>query len=656
MPRFVIPLLLSLLAAGCAGLTGRPTVVAPPSVFHQTPPPAAQALWQQAEQQQAANKLADATATLERIVQKFPDNAIAARSLSQLGKISLTTKQPTRALNYYDYLIRTYPQWEDAESAQVEWLRALWATGDRKAVFKYGDDLRPRLHKADSQVALSLLMADCCREQGRVESGFEWLSAGFAKAENQEQNAALTQATQALLRDADQRKLQTLLSQNRSPFMAPFLEFRLAQWEEQTGRKGEARSRLVRLEAQTRNHPLGPSIQAALSKTPAPRAGPPAAAGPSPILPVPAAASTIPFNPYRIGCLVPVNGQYAPYGRQVVRGVTMAADDYNQLHPQQPVSIVVKDTQDDAAITQRSFRELTQEQGVLAAIGPMSGLCTQAIAQHALELGVPLLTLTQPEDDGAPSPYLLHVFLDNRQMLQGLVQHCRKKLSLKRFAVLYPNDRYGTKMSKAFAEAVQESGGSLLASVSYPAESTSFEDPIQKLVKLAAENLPATEGGSKVAPFEALFIPDQARTVALIAPQLPYYNVVGVRLLGTNLWANPELLKSGGIYVEQAIFPAAYHARGDSPKSQRFEERFKELYQTAPSYLEAQAHDALSLLLTALDHTPPPLERAAVLEQLLKIKNYPGLTGLASFSPDGRMDRRYRILQISDGAVTEVGR
>jgi len=366
--------------------------------------------------------------------------------------------------------------------------------------------------------------------------------------------------------------------------------------------------------------------------------------------------TTIPLNPDRIGCLVPLNGEYAGYGRQVINGLTLAAEEYNQRHPDHPITIVSKDTMDDPELARQSFDELVKNQGVMGIVGPLSSQCLQAITASAEQLGVPVLALTQPEDTTSSSSHVFHVFLDNHQMLKSLVQYCRTKLNFKTFAVLYPDDRYGNRLSKAFQGEVQAAGGSLLANVSYNPDSTEFQEPIQKLLKTAAQNAPSVESISKGLPIDALFLPDQARTISLLAPQLPHNNVVGVQLLGTNLWANPELLRMGGIYIEQAIFPAAYLPGGTDSKVQRFEERFKQMYQGTPSYLEAQAYDALRMFLLAMERARPPLERLAVVDALRQTTDFDGVTGNVSFAGSGQPQRRYTIFQVQSGQIVPIAK
>ena len=669
-PVFPVLLLMIALAGGCAQQYRRPAVMVAPSVLNEPPPRQAQAMWQQGEQQLAAGRTNEAIITFEHLAQAYPANAIACQALNRIGKIHLDRGQPSKALRYYSYLLNTYPQWDDGDHVQVDYLRALWLDGDKKNVLRQAPTVHQRMFKPDAKVALCLFVANCYRERNDLDTALDWLAAGYPSARTVTERNSLNRATREVVDQADQKTLRRQLSQSPSDFLRVFLEFRLAQLEMTQGQGAEARNRLTRLQAQSQNHPLAGDIQAALQGAPVAKAGPttlPPSAIKQPVKPsftpppqAPRAAmpvdTTIPLNPDRIGCLVPLNGEYAGYGRQVINGLTLAAEEYNQRHPDSPITIVSKDTMDDPELARQSFDELVKNQGVMGIVGPLSSQCLQAIAASAEQLGVPVLSLTQPDDTTSSSSYVFHVFLDNHQMLKSLVQYCRTKLNFKTFAVLYPDDRYGNRLSKAFQGEVQAAGGSLLANVSYNPDSTEFQEPIQKLLKTAAQNAPSVESISKGLPIDALFLPDQARTISLLAPQLPHNNVVGVQLLGTNLWANPELLRMGGIYIEQAIFPAAYLPGGTDSKVQRFEERFKQMYQGTPSYLEAQAYDALRMFLLAMERARPPLERLAVVDALRQTTDFDGVTGNVSFAGSGQPQRRYTIFQVQSGQIVPIAK
>ena len=58
-------------------------------------------------------------------------------------------------------------------------------------------------------------------------------------------------------------------------------------------------------------------------------------------------------------------------------------------------------------------------------------------------------------------------------------------------------------------------------------------------------------------------------------------------------------MQAGGVYVEQALFATSFYPESRNPRVKAFVEKFESLYNTTPSYLEAQAYDALTMLLQA---------------------------------------------------------
>ncbi len=352
---------------------------------------------------------------------------------------------------------------------------------------------------------------------------------------------------------------------------------------------------------------------------------------------------------------MPLSGAYAKYGDMVLKGLNLASAEWNAEHPDQPVTLVVKDAQADPDSVVKSLEGLTKEDGVMAVIGPLGTQSTKAVAPMASKWGIPLLTLTQQDDPGESSRYVVHVFLDNRDLVRTLVDYSKNRLGATRFAVLYPDDRYGQNLSKIFAEVVKEAGGSLLASVSYKDKSTDFREPLEKLLNIAKKNSPPT--GIETTPFDILFVPDQVQTVSLIAPQLPYNNVVGVTLLGTNLWGEAPLVQAGGVYVEGAVFATPFMADSKNRTVRAFREKFEAKYNAPPSYLEAQAYDALMLFLEARNGSNHEVkDRASLLRNLLQIHDFEGVAGTYSFNQNGKLDREYMLFQVVNGRLVPLNR
>ncbi len=636
-PYAVYLVVVLLLLAGCAPAPStRPGVRIDSAMLFQPTPKAAESLWQQAEREKAAGNLPAAIAIWNRIAQTYPNNIIAARALYEVAHIHLQQGDAPKSLSYLDYLIYHYSQWEGMPRARLDQMRAWSMSGRDKQVQKEADSLwdASRGHPG-VQTELSDLMARIYTAEGNTDSAFDWLTAGFTAARTSEERALLTQTTLALLANIDEAQLNRLYKKEHNELMQAFLDFRRLQFELQQAPTEAARNQLRDILQRHPSHPAAEEMRIALRGA--------------------AVEEEFPMNKNRIGVLVPISGPYAQYGELVLRGMALAKNEWNDRNPHDPITLVIKDAQVDESLAVAAFDSLIKEDNVLAVIGPLGNQAARAISPMAGKYGVPMLSLTQKDENmGLDKTFTLHLLLDNKELVTSLVQHCRRVLGHTRFAVLYPEDRYGERLSRAFTDVINDMGEELLASVSYKSKTADFKDPIENLLSIARKNAPYL--GTDETPFQALFIPDQVLTLSMLAPQLPYHNIVGVTLLGTNLWAEGPLLQAGGVYVEHAIFATPFFIESPSPKVRQFRQAYQEAYKTTPSYLGAQAYDALSLILEARSHLHPThLSRLDLMEKLLSIQDFHGTAGTYSLNSQGEITRNYQILQVLNGELVQVG-
>lgn len=629
---------LLLFVSGCASAprqTGTGAQIDSAMLFQPTPK-AAESLWQQAEREKAAGNMPAAIAIWNRIAQTYPNNIIAARALYEVGHFHLQQGEAEKSLLYLDYLIYHYGQWEGIPLARLDQMRAWSLQGRNRQVQREANALWTASSGQPAvQVGLSELMARISAGEGAMDTALDWLAAGFSVARSPEDKKILTQATLKLLETQNEDGLNRLYRRNYDDFMRVFLDFRRIQLELQRAPSNDAREKLRALLQQNPSHPVAEEGRLALRGS--------------------VVEQEFPVNAGRIGVLAPVAGSYAQYGELVMRGLALANTEWNEKNPQDPITLVIKDAQADEARAASALNALVQTDNVLAVIGPLGAQAAKAASPLANRLGVPLLTLTQrEEDDSVDRTFAVHLLLDNKELVTALLRHCQDKRGYKRFAVLYPEDRYGQRLAKTFAEVVNEMGLELLASVSYKSKTTDFKEPIEKLLSIARKNAPPS--GIETTPFDALFIPDQVLSLSMIAPQLPYYNVVGVTLLGTNLWAEGPLLQAGGVYVEQALFATPFFAGSNAPKVRAFRERYEATYKNSPSYLGAQAYDALSLVLEARSRLhPSQMNRLDLMENLLTLRDFEGVAGTYTFYPNGELKRDYQILQVLNNELVQVG-
>jgi ABC-type branched-subunit amino acid transport system substrate-binding protein len=326
------------------------------------------------------------------------------------------------------------------------------------------------------------------------------------------------------------------------------------------------------------------------------------------------------------------------------------------------------------------------------------------------------MTLTQKPNITVTGDYVFRDFLTLSLQVKAIVNYAVGDLKLHKFAVLYPEERYGVSFMNRFWDELISHGAEVVGIESYGTEQTDFSDAIKKLVGLyhprpekppeeqiedegvwerflepeeetgwvdtqdtpeapddtffdqderPQEDQGALEeddheewSGEKEEPkpiidFEAVFIPDSFEKVGLIAPQLLFHDVADVLLLGTNLWHSEKLIEMARAYVQGAIVPDGFFVNSPSPRVQDFVNSYLEVFGSLPSFLEAQAYDAAWILFEAANK-PGVRSRRTLKEAIMEVKDFPGVTGVTSFDETGDADKDLYLLRIEGGRFVQI--
>jgi ABC-type branched-subunit amino acid transport system substrate-binding protein len=373
-----------------------------------------------------------------------------------------------------------------------------------------------------------------------------------------------------------------------------------------------------------------------------------------------------------IGCLLPLSGPYAIYGQEVLNGIQLGMGLWNPSATEQGIELVIKDTRGEAEDAILGVEELVREERVIAIIGPLASKAILGAARKAQELGVPIVTLTQKEDITAEGEMVFRNYLTPSREIQSLVEKAVNGLGLKRFAIFYPDNRYGHTSMNLFWDRVDELGGTITSVESYDPDETDFAIEIKKMVGLhywrprlieltvrqenqmrweneVQEKHPSEENPAPIVDFDAIFIPDAPQRVALIAPQFPFYNIFDVRLLGTRLWQSTELIDQAKDYVKGAIFPVAFFTEGQSNGLEEFVELYRNNYESEPTDMAANGYDTIRLLKAVMNDGDGVHTRRGLQRKLVRYDGFDGVTGKISFDEQGEVEKPPTLLTISDG-------
>ena len=411
--------------------------------------------------------------------------------------------------------------------------------------------------------------------------------------------------------------------------------------------------------------PAGPYLQAALSSREEQERRSQAARDDAPAQ-SPAGEASAPSPAMgRVGIMLPLSGPAGGAGGRVYQGVQLALRRSLAKYPGLRIQLAVRDTKSaaqSAGDAAEVAAELITQEKALALIGPLLTEAAESAAEAANRLKTPMLTPFALRMRMNPDfTWVFRNALTNRLQAQGVAAYAIQHLGMRRFAVLYPVERDGIELTDAFTQAVENLGGEVVKIVSFPENATDFRAQMRALGGMEDRQLNRLKrslGLKKSDPyqpslnFEALFAPVHHEVAVLIAPQVLFYNMREVRLLGGSGWNNPRLLEHGERYVEGAVFVDGFFAGSAEPKVARFVSEFKSIFGKTPDIFSALGYDAAQIIFSAIAQGAKT--REDVRRYLAGLRGFEGVTGLTDMGPDNDAQRQLFVLSVQKKKIRHL--
>jgi ABC-type branched-subunit amino acid transport system substrate-binding protein len=366
---------------------------------------------------------------------------------------------------------------------------------------------------------------------------------------------------------------------------------------------------------------------------------------------------------FAIALPLPYEGALQPYATSILRGAQLAIDTERAGGQELSVALAARDYGGDLSRLGAVLDDICREARCVGIVGPVLTREAAAVASRAASWKIPAVGPT-PIGGAAPNRYVFRTGLTAQEEGAAIARYAAEHLGMKRFTVLAPQDRYSQEVATAFGNEVGRLGGRLVYSGSYQPGAVDFGAEIKNLKEAdlkqegVLEQLPVEEGTPAAAPgappkepvyipgFDALFLPGDAETSGLLASQVRFFDIA-VPLLGASGWNDRTVIKTGGKFVEDAIFVDVFFADAQDPAVQRFVKNYRARYHAAPDVFAALAYDATAALVRGLKSGATTGERLR--EELTKMNGYAGVTGLTGFGADGEAQRRLSWIQIRSG-------
>ena len=389
----------------------------------------------------------------------------------------------------------------------------------------------------------------------------------------------------------------------------------------------------------------------------------------------------------KIGVVIPLTGKLALTGQKVLQGIQLAVHQL-PFQAREKLALEVRDSGHQLPMKE-IIADLSGLPNVVGIIGPLLSDEVAIAGKIARDYLIPIFSPSASTyglvDENS---FMFRNALTREIQAKFLAEYAVNTLQLKRFAVLHPYEPFGLELKDTFIKEVESFGGEVVVVAGYDRTQNDFKKQIfelggvedDELEKIGRE-LVLSEGvipdfsspstfsrplidmghwsGDDVEKlkvslelsYDAIFIPGVYDKVGLIIPQLAFYNVNTVSLLGTNGWNSPELVTMGGKYLTNVYFVDGFYPDSHHVEVQKFVRDFKANFGEEPGYLSAQSFDAANIMINNI--LAGAGNRIKMKESLKAVKNFPGVTGNTTLLPSGDSEKNIFALTVKRKKIVQ---
>lgn len=339
-----------------------------------------------------------------------------------------------------------------------------------------------------------------------------------------------------------------------------------------------------------------------------------------------------------IGEFGSLTGGTATFGQSTHRGIIMAAEELNEKGGllKKKIKIATEDDRSLAEEAKTAVLKLIKQKKVIALIGEVASSRSLAAAPEAQKNGIPMISpaSTNPQVTEVGDFIFRACFVDSFQG-EAMAKFAYTTLKMGNVAVLkdIKND-YSVGLAEYFVKTFRLLGGGISSDESYSESDIEFR---AQLSSILAKNP------------DGIFIPGYYTEVGLIARQARELGFRGY-LFGGDGWDSSKTIQIGGEAVNNSYFSTHYASDDPNPQIQDFIKRFKSIYGETPDAMAVLGYDAAHLLFDAIRRAES-FEGAKIRDALAKTRNFKGISGNISMTPERNAEKRLVVLKIENGKV-----
>ena len=192
-------------------------------------------------------------------------------------------------------------------------------------------------------------------------------------------------------------------------------------------------------------------------------------------------------EPIYIALSAPITGNYAEYGLNFTRSITLALDEINAaggIHGR-PLELVIGDSKGAPKESATLAQKFTSDSRIVAQLGDFTSTCSLAAQPIYHRAGMVQLTPTSTHPDFAPgSPYSFSIAGKQTEEGPFMARFAVETLGKTRIAFLYVNNDWGIAMREHFIAEAKRLGTEIVAEEAYFDGTTDFTAILTKFQAL----------------------------------------------------------------------------------------------------------------------------------------------------------------------------
>lgn len=276
----------------------------------------------------------------------------------------------------------------------------------------------------------------------------------------------------------------------------------------------------------------------------------------------------------RIGVILPLTGSRAKFANYVLQGMRAA---FNEAGVNFDQAVILKDSAGMPKNAEARLAELVFKDRAMMVVGGLDKAEADALAPWSQSLQVPIVLMTRNRDATAQSSFAFTLYPDEKRLADTLASAAKKR-NFRRIAVLRPAGGKSDKVAEYFKKSIVAQGGTINYDLVYtPGNFDSMQAVSRELFKTEAaerteewraayrkarkqaekEKVPFDPRMVVLKPivdFDAVFVPDDFRTVRHFVKLFKFHMVDKLPMIGNHEWRSPALIEPYEEFLDGSIF------------------------------------------------------------------------------------------------------